>query len=281
MRMAACLWAYLASEHHLSLSGLPLSDTTPSHSYFYETAPGHYKARAILIDLKPDTVDSMREYTFFQAKITGLEAGSLQPRGELGGKEVVEDVLEAINGAVRLYSDVNGFLIYCSLLGGTGSGFTKLLTDRLQASYHEIPCILLALFPSHLTNDVTSPYNFTLSSFMFEHMSLIIAINNDALYAAANTNSPDYYEVNEVVAQMVAMLHSPVTHESWNQMNTHQICTALVKFTRINIYSEYSVSKKRYRRAVSSDVTLRCESLCDLPVCKYPQHHRYSHFLGH
>lgn len=64
---------------------------------------------------------------------------------------------------------------------------------------------------------------------------LILAINNEALYsicAASARNTPTYHEA---VAQMVALLNSPMTHDSWFRFDLALLRTALVKHTRINV----------------------------------------------
>lgn len=237
VRMGAVLWDCLASEHHVSVAGVmqPGYCPPPLH-YFSEKLNGDYQARAILVDLKPDPIDSMRDFTFFHDKITSKEGGIFETRAHYTiGKEILDEVLDSIHTAVQACDSFAGFLVYSSFSGGTGSGFTDLLTQRLSVEYPKAACVLVMLFPSDTSNEVTEAYNFTLGVHALTETSLIIPFNNQALYAASGRESPNYYEANEAIAQVIALLNSPMTHESSSHRNIHQVITSLVKYPRIHM----------------------------------------------
>lgn len=241
--MAAEVWSCLGAECNIGLDGRLGSDLPgkPVDFYFSETSKGKYQAKAVLLDLKPDPVDSLRDYGLFAeaAKVTGKEAGCFATRSHYTvGKEMLEEALEAISKAVDLCEKLAGFLIYTSLLGGTGSGFAKLLTERLGVLYPKAESMLIALFPSPTSSEITEPYNFVLAIQMVINSPMTLAVNNEALYSISSANgmaAPTYSEANEAVAQLVALLNSPVTHESWYNWDLQKLHTALVKHSRINI----------------------------------------------
>jgi len=241
--MAAEVWSCLGTECNIGLDGRLGSDLPgkPVDFYFSETSKGKYQAKAVLLDLKPDPVDSLRDYGLFAeaAKVTGKEAGCFATRSHYTvGKEMLEEALEAIAKAVDLCEKLAGFLIYTSLLGGTGSGFAKLLTERLGVLYPKAESMLIALFPSPTSCETTEPYNFVLAIQMVINSPMTLAVNNQALYSISSANgnaAPTYSEANEAVAQVVALLNSPVTHESWYNWDLQKLRTALVKHSRINI----------------------------------------------
>ena len=53
------------------------------------------------------------------------------------GKELVDIVLDRIRKSADQCTGLQGFLIFHSFGGGTGSGFTSLLMERLSVDYGE------------------------------------------------------------------------------------------------------------------------------------------------
>ena len=243
MRMGAEVWSCLAAEYNLGLDGWVQGqgDSQPSPFFFTQMRTGQYQAKAVFLDLKPDPVDSLCRFELFAetGKVTGKEGGTFATRSHYTvGKDLVEDALQSIAKAVDSCEKLAGFLVYCSLLGGTGSGFTKLLTERLRVLYPKAECVLIALFPSPTSNETTEPYNFTLSIQMVLQSSMVLPVNNEALYAisvALGNQAPTYGQANEAIAEVVGVLCSPVTCESWYQMDVWKLRTALVKYERINV----------------------------------------------
>lgn len=241
--MAAEVWNSLGSEYNIGLDGRLGSDLPgkPVDFYYAETSQGKYHAKAVLLDLKPDPVDSLIGYEVFAeaGKVTGKEAGCFATRSHYTvGKEILEEALEAIAKAVDLCEKLAGFLIYTSLLGGTGSGFAKLLTERLRVLYPKAEYTLISLFPSPTSSETTEPFNFVLAIQMVINSPMTLAVNNEALYSISSGNgivNPTYSEANEAIAQVIPLLNSPVTHESWYNFDLQKIRTAMVKFSRMNI----------------------------------------------
>ena len=73
--------------------------------------------------------------------ITGKEdAANNYARGHYTvGKELIEIVMDKIRKLTRDCSGLQGFLVFHSFGGGTGSGFTSLLMDHLSADYSRKP----------------------------------------------------------------------------------------------------------------------------------------------
>jgi tubulin alpha len=73
--------------------------------------------------------------------------------------------LDRIRKLVENCAHLQGFMIHHSTGGGTGSGFTSLLLERLSVDYGRKAKFCFALCPSrHIGGSVTEPYNSVLSS---------------------------------------------------------------------------------------------------------------------
>jgi tubulin alpha len=90
---------------------------------------------------------------------------------------------------------LQGFLIYHSIGGGTGSGFTELLMKSLRREYAKKVQLEFAIYPSpdHLSTAIVEPYNAVLGiqtsrlyadcTFIFENESLFdMCRNNLGIY---------------------------------------------------------------------------------------------------
>ena len=80
------------------------------------------------------------------------------------GKEIIELVLDRIRKTAEQCTGLQGFVIYHSFSGGTGSGFTSLLLERLAVDYPKKTKMQFGIWPSHkLSSIVVEPYNTVLS----------------------------------------------------------------------------------------------------------------------
>jgi len=82
--------------------------------------------------------------------ITGKEdAANNYARGHYTiGKEIVDLVLDRIRKLADQCTGLQGFLIFHSFGGGTGSGFTSLLMERLSVDYGKKSKLEFAVYPA-------------------------------------------------------------------------------------------------------------------------------------
>ncbi len=102
-----------------------------------------------------DFADEVRTGTYRQLfhpeqLITGKEdAANNYARGHYTiGKEIVDIVLDRIRKLADQCTGLQGFLIFHSFGGGTGSGFTSLLMERLSVDYGKKSKLEFAIYPA-------------------------------------------------------------------------------------------------------------------------------------
>ena len=100
-------------------------------------------------------IDEVRTGTYRQLfhpeqLITGKEdAANNYARGHYTiGKEIVDLVLDRIRKLADQCTGLQGFLIFHSFGGGTGSGFTSLLMERLSVDYGKKSKLEFAIYPA-------------------------------------------------------------------------------------------------------------------------------------
>lgn len=76
------------------------------------------------------------------------------------GKEIIDLVLDRIRKLADQCSGLLGFFVFHSFGGGTGSGFTSLLVERLAVDYGKKSKLEFAVYPApRIATAVVEPYN--------------------------------------------------------------------------------------------------------------------------
>ncbi|NWH74958.1 TBA protein, partial [Piaya cayana] len=99
--------------------------------------------------------------------ITGKEdAANNYARGHYTiGKEIIDLVLDRIRKLADQCTGLQGFLVFHSFGGGTGSGFTSLLMERLSVDYGKKSKLEFSIYPApQVSTAVVEPYNSILTT---------------------------------------------------------------------------------------------------------------------
>jgi hypothetical protein len=72
------------------------------------------------------------------------------------GKEIVDVVLDRIRKLADQCTGLQGFLIFHSFGGGTGSGFTSLLMERLSVDYGKKSKLEFCIYPAPQVENLSS-----------------------------------------------------------------------------------------------------------------------------
>merc|ERR1712233_300569 len=169
-------WELYCLEHGIQPDGHMPSDKTfgddSFQTFFSETGAGKHVPRAVFIELEPTVIDETRCGTYRQLYhpeqlINGKEdAANNYARGHYTiGKEVVDLVLDRIRKLADACTGLQGFLLFHSFGGGTGSGFASLLMERLSVDYGKKSKLEFAICPApQVATAVVEPYNAILTT---------------------------------------------------------------------------------------------------------------------
>uniref|UniRef100_A0A4W5PF87 Tubulin alpha chain n=1 Tax=Hucho hucho TaxID=62062 RepID=A0A4W5PF87_9TELE len=107
---------------------------------------------------------------------------------------------------------LQGFLIFHSFGGGTGSGFTSLLKERLSVDYGKKSKLEFAVYPApQVSTAVVEPYNSILTTHTtLEHSDCAFMVDNEAIYDICRRNldieRPTYTNLNRLIGQIVSSI---------------------------------------------------------------------------
>jgi tubulin alpha len=246
-------WELYCLEHGIKPDGTMPSDRTVGkesdafNTFFSETGSGKHVPRAIFVDLEPSVVDEVRNGQYRKLfnpdqLLSGKEdAANNYARGHYTvGKELVDATLDRIRRLAENCTGLQGFLIFHSVGGGTGSGFGSLLLERLSVDYGKKPKLDFCIYPSpQLSSAVVEPYNSILSTHsLLEHTDVAFMLDNEAIYDICKTRldiqKPTYTNLNRIIAQVISSLTASLRFQGALNVDINEFQTNLVPYPRIH-----------------------------------------------
>ncbi|OAL55856.1 tubulin-domain-containing protein [Pyrenochaeta sp. DS3sAY3a] len=292
-------WELYLLEHGLKADGRPdpdakeLNEGGSFETFFTETAGGKYVPRSIFVDLDPSPIDEIRTGSYRQLfhpelLISGKEdAANNYARGHYTiGKEMVDSVIDKIRRVADNCSSLQGFLIFHSFGGGTGSGFGALLLERLSTDYGKKCKLEFAVYPApRVSTSVVEPYNAVLSTHStIENSDCTFLVDNEAVYDICRRNldipRPSYEHLNRLIAQVVSSITSSLRFDGALNVDLNEFQTNLVPYPRIHYplisYAPVVSAKKSSHESFKvSDLTFQCfEPNNQMVVCD-PRNGKY------
>eukprot|EP00755_Sulcionema_specki_P003703 Sspe_Gene.28284::Locus_12711_Transcript_1_2_Confidence_0.750_Length_5388::g.28284::m.28284/K07374/TUBA; tubulin alpha len=254
---AAC-WDVFSKEHGIGGDARPLhrfnevANLKPNHAdyLFNETFDGKYRPRAIFCDLDPGVVsqafrtyhqqelfDSADNVSGKQDACDNFAIGFYNTEHDM----VRRQLIDRIRKNMEVVDLVEGFHVYHSGSGGTGSGLTAWLLSELNKDYPKKTRMTFSLVPSlRVSNSVVGVYNFMLQQHaLLENSDLNVFLDNESLYYIAikllGVADPDYRCLNSIVAEVTSSLTGAIRLPAIQRLKSLQhITTNLVLYPRLH-----------------------------------------------
>jgi len=294
----AC-WELYCLEHGLNYDGTVIYENTKNSNddafdtFFSETGNGKRVPRCVFLDLEPGVIDEVRNSKYRQLYhpeqlISGKEdAANNYSRGHYTvGKEIVEIVLERIRKLSDNCSGLQGFLIFNSVGGGTGSGLGSLLLERLSVDYGKKSKLAFTVYPSpQVSTAVVEPYNSVLATHsLLEHTDVVVVLDNEAIYEicqkSLNIERPTYTNLNRLIAQVISSITVSLRFDGALNVDITEFQTNLVPYPRIHFmlssYAPLISSEKAFHEQLSvSEITNSAFEPTSMMAKCDPRHGKY------
>uniref|UniRef100_A0A8C5PBR2 Tubulin alpha chain n=1 Tax=Leptobrachium leishanense TaxID=445787 RepID=A0A8C5PBR2_9ANUR len=261
-----------------------LDNTTPLQQSNI-LAEGSYQASTVLYEIR---VGETRSLFHPEQLISGKEdAANNYARGHYTvGKQIMDHVMDYIRKLANQCGGLQGFLVFHSLGGGTGSGFTSLLMEKLSMDFAKKSILEFSAYPAPRTSSgVVEPYNSILATHStLEFSNCSFMVDNEALYGLCRHNlsieRPSYINLNRLVGQIVSSITASLRFDGILNVDLVEFQTNLVPYPRIHFplvtYSPIiSVYKASHEQLSVPTITNECfESRNQMVRCD-PQHGKY------
>ncbi|KAI6181929.1 Tubulin beta chain [Aphelenchoides besseyi] len=296
-QIGAKFWEIISDEHGIQADGSYMGATELQRErinvYYNEAGNDRYVPRAVLVDLEPGTMDSVRNSpygTLFRPDnfVFGQSgAGNNWAKGHYTeGAELVDNVLDVVRKEAEGCDCLQGFQLTHSLGGGTGSGMGTLLISKIREEYPDRIMSSFSVVPSPKVSDtVVEPYNATLSVHqLVENTDETYCIDNEALYdicfRTLKLANPNYGDLNHLVSMTMSGVTTCLRFPGQLNADLRKLATNMVPFPRLHFFMPgfaplSSKDVAAYRASTVSELTQQMFDSKNMMAACDPRHGRY------
>ena len=287
----------MAAEHGIDPTGAYIGDNPlqleRTSVYFNEGQEGRYVPRAVLTDLEPGPMDSIRSGAYgglFRPDnfIFGQSgAGNNWAKGHYTeGAELVDGIMEAVRKEAEGCDVLQGFQATHSMGGGTGSGMGTLLVSKIKEEYPDRIISTYSVIPSPKVSDtVVEPYNATLSIHqLVENADQCYALDNEALYdicfRTLKLANPTYSDLNQLIANAITGTTCSLRFPGQLNCDLRKLAVNMVPFPRLHFFLVgfaplTAYSSQGFRVLTVPELTQQAFDAKNMMCAADPRHGRY------
>ncbi|KAK7930175.1 hypothetical protein WMY93_006570 [Mugilogobius chulae] len=262
-QIGAKFWEVISDEHGIDPTGTYHGDSDLQldriNVYYNEASGGKYVPRAILVDLEPGTMDSVRSGPFGQIFrpdnfVFGQSgAGNNWAKGHYTeGAELVDSVLDV--------QDQGGY------------------PDRIMNTFSVVPS-------PKVSDTVVEPYNATLSVHqLVENTDETYCIDNEALYdicfRTLKLTTPTYGDLNHLVSATMSGVTTCLRFPGQLNADLRKLAVNMVPFPRLHFFMPgfaplTSRGSQQYRALSVPELTQQMFDAKNMMAACDPRHGRY------
>uniref|UniRef100_A0A8D2AJN6 Tubulin beta chain n=1 Tax=Sciurus vulgaris TaxID=55149 RepID=A0A8D2AJN6_SCIVU len=252
-QIGAKFWEVIGEEHGIDCAGSDLGASALQleriNVYYNEAYGKKYVPRAILVDLEPGTMDSIRSSrlgALFQPDsfVHGNSgAGNNWAKGHYTeGAELIESVMDVVRHESESCDCLQGFQVVHSLGGGTGSGMGTLLMSKIREEFPDRILNAFSVMPSPKVSDtVVEPYNAVLSVHqLIQNADACFCIDNEALYdicfRTLKLTTPTYGDLNHLVSLTMSGITTSLRFPGQLNADLRKLAVNMVPFPRLHFF---------------------------------------------
>ena len=257
VQLGSPCWELFCLEHNICSDGTQTIIDPNCQNFkivFNEFRQERFSPRAVFIDLEPTATNEMLTgsyrdiYTPSQFTAGKEDSSSNFARGFYTiGREALPACLNQIRKQADSCENLEGFLLYHSVGGGTGSGLGSLLLERLSELYPKKPKINFSIYPDpHLSSEFTAPYNSLFAThYSIEHSDSTVVLDNFAVADICRSHlrieKPNHSNLNSIIAHLISNVTAAIRFNGCLNSTLEEFPSNLNPYPRIHLLlSSYS-----------------------------------------
>ncbi|CAL6001541.1 Alpha-tubulin [Hexamita inflata] len=235
-------WELFNLEHNINNEGLVCNGENNQDNHirtFYSESQSHkFTPRALFVD--KDAINN----TFSFVRQLYINGSQPARTFEVGHEsKIMEQVVESVRKQAEDCQSLQGFMIYRSISGGTGSGLGSAILEYLSDQFGDKSKIEIAV--RDLLDDGEQAIDNTVlaAHSMLQHSDCSFMINNAYLrdICASINTQPSFYNINTIISQMVSSLTLSMRIDGYMFTSLSNIIELLVPSPRL-IFPSLSIS---------------------------------------
>ncbi|GAB1598959.1 tubulin beta-2 chain-like [Argonauta hians] len=246
-------WEYISDEHGIDPIGRFTGESDLQleriNVYFNEARMGKYVPRAILLDLEPAVLDSVRASPYgklFRPDNFIFGQGSASNNWAKGhfteGAELCDSVYDIVRKEAEGCDLIQGFQLTHSIGGGSGGGLGSLLMDRIKEDYADRINLNFTVIPSPKVSDaVVEPYNAILSiNALVENSNETLSFDNEALFNICHKtlkiSGPSLEDLNHLISTTMSGMTTCFRFPGQLNADLRKLGVNMTPFPRLHFY---------------------------------------------
>lgn len=246
-------WKQLCLEHGIRNDGI-LEDfatdgTDRKDVFFYQADDDHYIPRAVLVDLEPRVINTIKQSAYanlynpenIYLSEHGGGAGNNWASGYHSGEKLHEELFDIIDREADGSDNLEGFMMCHSTAGGTGSGLGSYLLERLNDRYPKKLIQTYSVFPNQqdISDVVVQPYNTMLTMKRLTlHADAVVVLDNTALNSIAvdrlNIPNPTLPQINKMVSTIMSASTATLRYPGYMNNDLIGLVASLIPTPRLH-----------------------------------------------
>ncbi|KAJ7961316.1 Tubulin beta chain [Quillaja saponaria] len=274
-QIGAKFWEVVCAEHGIDPTGRYTGDSDLQleriNVYYNEATCGRYVPRAVLMDLEPGTMDSLRSGPYGQIFrpdnfVFGQSgAGNNWAKGHYTeGAELIDSVLDVVRKEAENCDCLQGFQVCHSLGGGTGSGMGTLLISKIREEYPDRMMLTFSVFPSPKMN--------------------VWYLTTEALYdicfRTLKLTTPSFGDLNHLISATMSGVTCCLRFPGQLNSDLRKLAVNLIPFPRLHFFMVgfaplTSRGSQQYRSLTVPELTQQMWDSKNMMCAADPRHGRY------
>ena len=195
VRLGSTIWEQYNLEHGIDYEGNKLISTKDDQNFlqcFYEeTSKGKFTPRNLMIDLESNMMNDLQTSKYAQLfhadDLLFLQDGSggcFSRAYYTVGQDIIDDVNDRLRILFENSDNFQGFIINNAIGGGTGSGLTSLILEKISIDYRKKVKIGYHIYPfnNNYSNNYIETYNALLAThWLLDHTDVSGMFDNHKL----------------------------------------------------------------------------------------------------
>ncbi|XP_014786384.1 tubulin beta-1 chain [Octopus bimaculoides] len=252
-RIGERFWEYISDEHGIDPLGRFNGDSDLQieriNVYFNEARMGKYVPRAILVDLEPAVLDSIRGSPFgqlFRPDNFVFGQGSASNNWAKGyfteGAELCDTVYDIVRKEAEGCDCIQGFQLTHSIGGGSGGGLGALLMSKIKEEFSDRINLNFTVIPSpKVSETVVEPYNAVLSiNTLVDNSNETMCFDNEALFNICHRtlklSQPSLEDLNHLISTTMSGMTTCFRFPGQLNADLRKLGVNMIPFPRLHFF---------------------------------------------